>query len=287
MLRPSLHSATIAVVVLALTGHVTSANDSPIPNPTSGIAPTILEIPCKARYRVYRHHVPAANGTNVIASTSLPQIWTTSGTRIAADSGEWTFERGIDGHWSTEFVVGDTVAAPSTRRSPARRYALDYGDGNIVIRELFTAEESLTDSGIEPPTNIIGDYARMAFPLSTLAIEPLGEHGRPMSIAEALAMLPVTSDTTTGAERTRTIPMYGGLGELAITTDARGVILRVEESAGDAETGPLMREVTEITETRLVEGHQVPWKFSRTIYDHDRVWERIEFEMIEVTTPAL
>jgi hypothetical protein len=285
MLRPSLHS-TIAVVVLALTRHATSSNDSPIPGTLSGIAPTIVEIPCKARYRVFRNHALGTNGANLIASANLPQIWTTSGTRVAADSGEWTFERSADGHWSSEFVVGDTIAQPSTSRSPARRYALDYGE-QTVIRELFPAEESMLDGGVEPPPVIISDYARMAFPLSTLAIESVGESGTPMSLAEALAEFPVSADTTIEGERTRTMVMHQGLAQLSVTTDERGMILRVEEVAGDEGDGPLFREVTEISETRIVSGHQVPWRYSRTIYDHNRVWERIEFEMIEVTTPAL
>jgi len=283
MLRPSLHSL-IAVVVLALTRPATSSDDAPTLAVRSGIAPTIVEIPCKARYRVYRHFSPGTNGANVIASASLPQIWTTSGARIAADSGEWTFERDSTGRWSSEFVVGDTVAQPSTKRSPARRYALEFGE-QTVIREMLDPAAEPVASRVEPPPVFISDYARMTFPLSSLAIESAGEDGMPMTLNEALASFPIFNDVSVDGERTRTIDMHGGLAQLSVTTDGRGVVIRVEETAGDEGGVPLIREVTEITETRIVSGHQVPWRFSRTVFDRDRVWECFEFEMIEVTTP--
>ncbi len=239
--------------------------------------PMATGTPIFVTYRVQRSEPlsPAPRAYDVPPPKQMS--WTPSGARSAGDFGVWTYERDRRGHWSSEF-------AQPRRGEGARalewRYRADGRGPEVEIRPLHDAAEG--ECGYGPPAEFVVRLSECTLPHVLSA--PGGGTGspEPLDLSTFLSSLDESDARRTERGWEISAPVRRGLAILPVEADEQGRLLRIEEtSVRRRHDGPVLREVIEVDEVRILGDAQMPWRFVRTVYDGPRVWERLEYEVIE------
>ncbi len=270
---------TLVAIISFAMPHAPAQSGRP---PAIPFIPLATEIPITVTYRVQRSETvhPAPRAYN--APTVRPMSWTPSGARSAADFGLWTYERDQFGNWSSEFAQPRTE---EDRASREWRYCARWRGEGVEIVSLHGAPDS--DSSCGPPPEFVASLSQCAIPFLFAMPVRSAEESEPGTLEAFLSSLDAADAERTERGWQISAPVNGGTAVLSIEADDDGRLLRIEKvSVRMRHDGPVAREVVDVEEVRIVDGAQMPWNFTRTVYEGARIWERREYEVVEAVPEA-
>lgn len=280
MRRRRTNNPTLTILVAVIGAFAPTARPETGRPPAIPCLPLATEKPIIIHYRVQRTAPLTGTIRAYAGPVARPIAWTPSGVRSAADLGSWTYERDRMGHWTSEF----TLPRPPARGASSAdewRYRAQWRGGPIEITMPLDPDQPVGSYG--PPTEFVADLAGCTLPFVLAAPEPDGRGAPVREVSDFLSRLDASDAQRTERGWEVSALIRAGEARLNVETDEEGRLLRIEEtSVRTRHDGPVRREVIEIDEVRVMAESQMPWRFVRTVYDGTRLWERLEYEVIEV-----
>ena len=245
--------------------------------PAIPFTPLATGIPITVTYRVQRSETPNPAPRAYNAPTAKMISWTPSGSRSAADLGTWTYERDIRGNWTSEFGQSRTGLGVS---SPEWRYRARSAGAGIEIETMQDPADFGSSYG--PPPEFVAGLLHCALPFAFEVPATGGAAAQGDPLESFLSSLDAADAERTERGWQITAAVNHGMAMLSIEADEEGRLLRIEQSSTRLRhDGPVSREVIDVEEVRVVDGAQMPWSFTRTVYEGARVWDRLEYQVLE------